>query len=134
MTEPKKPAAKRPARKPAKKPSPPKEPPLAPEEKLTSSFVELFDKVGLGPALLVIGGYFVFTIIVQPLATTYREAIDAVAETNAELRETVQKNNLEDAERVKQIVEQFESVHSRLDAIKTGVDRLSPQLLEITNE
>ena len=134
MTEPtRKRPSRRPAKKPAKKPAAPKEPTLAPEEKLTSTFVELFDRVGLGPALLVVGGYLVFTIIVQPLATTYREAIDEVAETNSALRATVQKNNQEDAERVKEIVEQFERVHSRLDEIKSGVDNLSPTLGETIN-
>ena len=73
------------------------------QKQATDSLFKGLDRFGLAPVLLLAGAYVVQTSVVQPIAKSYSQMVDKVGETNAMLREAVERNNKEDAERVSQI-------------------------------
>ena len=61
------------------------------------------DRFGIAPVLLLGLAYVTYTSVLQPIAKSYSAMVDKVADTNAMLREAVEKNSREDGERVAQI-------------------------------
>ena len=74
--------------------------PASVQKQATDSLFKGLDRFGLAPILLLAGAYVVQTSVIQPIAKSYSSMVDKVGDTNAMLREAVERNNKEDAERV----------------------------------
>jgi hypothetical protein len=70
------------------------------QKQATDSLFKGLDRFGLAPILLLAGAYVVQTSVIQPIAKSYSAMVDKVGDTNALLREAVERNNAEDAQRV----------------------------------
>jgi hypothetical protein len=70
------------------------------QKQATDSLFKGLDRFGLAPILLLAGAYVVQTSVIQPIAKSYSTMVDKVGDTNAMLRDAVERNNKEDSERV----------------------------------
>ena len=71
----------------------------------TDTLYKGLDRFGLAPVLLLAIAYFGHTQVIQPIASAYAKMVDEVGSTNRLLKESIDKNNQEDAERVAAIRE-----------------------------
>ena len=89
--------ASRPARRKPRRPA------ASVQKQATDSLYRGLDRFGLAPVLLLGLAYIGHTQVVQPIAAAYASMVAKVAENNELLKTAVERNNAEDAERVKAI-------------------------------
>lgn len=70
------------------------------QRQATESLFKGLDRFGLAPVLLLGLAYVGHTQVVVPIATAYANMVATVADTNKMLRQAIEQNNREDAERV----------------------------------
>lgn len=85
--------------------------------------MEFMERFGLPTALLIAAAYFGFTLIIEPLAKTYRDAIDKVAASSEELEAAVAENTKADSEHVREITESLRALENKLDAVLSRGER-----------
>lgn len=106
----------------------------------TETLFSGLDRFGLAPILLLALAYLGHTQVVVPIAVAYAKMVDTVGDTNRLLRESIEKNNREDGERVATIaVAQAENrrlseenrelnarILSRLDELQAIISAAAP--------
>ena len=73
------------------------------QKQATDQVFKGIDRLGLAPIMLLGLAYVTYSSVLQPLAKSYSSVVEKVGQTNDLLREAVELNNKEDAERVLQI-------------------------------
>ena len=73
------------------------------QKQATDSLFKGLDRFGLAPILLIGLAYIGHTQVVQPIAAAYAHMVETVAENNRLLKEAIEQNNREDAQRVQAI-------------------------------
>jgi hypothetical protein len=88
------------AARPARRRRPPTRAQATVQKQATDSLFKGLDRFGLAPVLLIGLAYIGHTQVVQPIAAAYAHMVETVAENNRLLKEAVEQNSREDAERV----------------------------------
>ena len=70
------------------------------QKQATEQLLKGVDRLGIAPVLLLGLAYVTYSSVLQPLAKSYSATVEKVGETNALLRDAVERNNKEDGERV----------------------------------
>ena len=78
----------------------PRRPPASVQKQATDSLFKGLDRFGLAPILLLGLAYIGHTQVVQPIAAAYAKMVADVGENNRLLKESVERNNAEDGQRV----------------------------------
>lgn len=74
--------------------------PASVQKQATDTIFKGLDRFGLAPILLLGLAYIGHTQVVQPIAAAYAKMVTQVGDTNRMLKESLDLNNKEDAERV----------------------------------
>jgi hypothetical protein len=89
--------ASRPARRRTRRP------PASVQKQASDTIFKGIDRLGLAPVMLLVGGWWAASKVLEPLITEYRDAIRAISETNRLLKDEVTQNDAEDNRRVELI-------------------------------
>ena len=78
-------------------------PPASVQKQATDTIFKGIDRLGLAPVMLLVGGWWAASKVLEPMITEYREAIRDIDETNKLLKEEISRNNDQDGQRVEAI-------------------------------
>ena len=104
-----------------------------PQKQATDTLFKGLDRFGLAPILLIALAYLGHTQIVQPIATAYMKMVAQVGDTNEMLRREIEKNNLDDMERVAAI-SAAQSLNQKLAETNRELNLQIIQALSAANE
>ena len=99
--------------------------PASVQKQTTDSLFKGLDRFGLAPVLLLVGGWWAASKVLEPLVTEYREAIRDIDETNKLLKEEISRNNTEDGQRVQAITNLQNENRALLLAIQKQLDEMA---------
>ena len=77
--------------------------PASVQKQATDTIFKGIDRLGLAPVMLLVGGWWAASKVLEPMIAEYREAIRDIDETNKLLKEEIGNNNAEDGQRVEAI-------------------------------
>jgi hypothetical protein len=92
-------------------------------EQLKSWVTDTLDRYGLPTMVLCVGGYLVWTGIIQPISEAYRKSIADIADINKSLKDEQVSNDKEDGERVRVITEHLQRIETKLDVMAGGLKK-----------
>lgn len=78
---------------------------------------QLVERLGLSTVLLLGGAYVGYQSVIKPLADSYRQMVDDVAETNKLIQEEIKNNDREDGERVAVITKRLDELTAKIDKL-----------------
>jgi len=98
------------------------------QKQATDTIFKGLDRFGLAPVVLLVGGWWAASKVLEPLMAEYREAVRAIAETNKLLKEEITSNDAEDGRRVEAITNLQNENRALLLAIQKQLDDLCDRL------
>ena len=98
--------------------------PASVQRQATDTIFKGLDRFGLAPVVLLVGGWWAASKVLEPLMAEYREAVRAIAETNKLLKDEITSNDAEDGRRVEAITNLQNENRALLLAIQKQLDDL----------
>ena len=88
------------------------------QKKESASFIaEMVERLGLSTVLLLAAAYFGYQSVILPIANSYKQMVEGVAETNKLLQEELEENDKADGERVQLIIAQMSKLEAKIDKL-----------------
>ena len=95
------------------------------QKQATDSAYRALDRFGLAPVVLLVGGWWAASKVLEPMLSEYREAIRTISETNRLLKDEITQNDAEDGRRVEAITNLQNENRALLLAIQKQLDELA---------
>jgi hypothetical protein len=95
------------------------------QKQATDTIFKGLDRFGLAPIVLLVGGWWAASKIIEPLIAEYREAIRTISETNRLLKDEITQNDAEDGRRVEAITNLQNENRALLLAIQKQLEELA---------